>query len=90
MADPVRTTYSANTWAQVTPGPTFTQLTHNLGNGKVVYTQGLASPVGFDTDTAINNTSVNGDNVYFFDVAEGDSIWIYPIDKDADITVTKE
>lgn len=85
-----RQTYAANTWHEITAGTTTTQITHNSGQGTVVYTESDTEPSSpYDGTEPINNISTShssDNNVYYVNVIG--SIWIYPISYDADLTVT--
>lgn len=83
-----RQTYAANTWHEITPGISRTQITHNQGKGSVVYTEAASTPTTpYDETVPVNNTSNIGDNIYFTDVGSN-SVWLYPIAIDASLTVT--
>jgi len=85
-----RQIYTADTWHEITAGATTTQITHNAGQGTVVYTESETEPSSpYDGTQPINNISTkhsSDNNVHYVNVIG--SIWVYPIQSDAELTVT--
>ena len=90
MASPARANYAHSQWHEITPGSVWTQLTHNAGDSSVVYTEAASEPTAYNPESsATNATTVTGHNVYFNNLTPGDNIYFWPLNSDAEITVTK-
>lgn len=93
MSTLTRNKYAAHQWHEITAGEVITQITHNYGQGTIVYTEALAgSTLGdpYTSATPIYVTSEVGDIVYFTDIELVDSIYFYPLYNAADLTIAKD
>lgn len=88
MTTPIRATYAAGQWHEVTPGAIWTQITHNSGSSSVIYSENAILPDGYDSTTPVNASSQMGDSVYFNSVTPGNNIYFYPLNGDVSMTIT--
>lgn len=67
---------------------TYVQITHNTGNTSIFYTELEATPTTSPDKSPICNYSKVGDSIAFTDVPASCGIHLFPVSKDAEITIT--
>ena len=82
-------TMTPQTWIQITNVSKDGAVRHQSGNGKIVYTESVAQPVGYDGDTAVSGTTDLGDEFVYFNMPATKFLWGYAVDVECKVTATE-